>query len=120
MPPLVKLPENTVMTLSPRLFTWSSTCLVAPVVRLTEPITAPTPMIMPSIVSKERILFRRKARPAILSEAKIRMITFSGYANCTACCARRNLPDSESAISRSATNSSVTIAPSRKITVRLV
>jgi hypothetical protein len=36
-------------------------------------MTAPTPMMMPSIVSSERILFRRSARPAILSEAKILM-----------------------------------------------
>src|SRR5512146_45699 len=59
------------MTFSPRLATWSSTCLVAPVVRLTEPMTAPTPMMMPSIVNSERILFRRSARPAIFNEAKI-------------------------------------------------
>ncbi len=73
MPPLVKLPEKTVITFSPRLATWSSTCLVAPVVRLTEPMTAPTPMMMPSMVSSERILFRRSARPAILNDAKILM-----------------------------------------------
>jgi hypothetical protein len=36
-------------------------------------MTAPTPMMTPSIVSSERILFRRNARPAILREAKIRM-----------------------------------------------
>src|SRR5580692_10404909 len=71
MPPLVKLPEKTVTTLSPRLATWSSTCLVAPLVRLTEPMTAPTPMMMPSMVSNERILLRRNARKAILNEANI-------------------------------------------------
>ena len=73
MPPWVKLPEKTVITLSPMLLTWSSICLVAPEVRLTEPMTAPTPMMMPSIVSSERILFRSRARRAILSEAKILM-----------------------------------------------
>jgi len=73
MAPLVKLPEKTVITLSPKLLTWSSTCLVAPEVRLTEPITAPTPMMMPNIVSSERILLRSSARPAILNEAKILM-----------------------------------------------
>ena len=71
--PLVKLPEKTVITLEPMLLTWSSTCLVAPEVKLTEPMTAPTPMMMPSIVSSERILFRSRARPAILSEARILM-----------------------------------------------
>src|SRR5215469_6060259 len=71
IPPLVKLPEKTVMMLSPRLATWSSTCLVAPLVRLTEPMTAPTPMMIPSIVRSERILLRRRARMAMRMEARI-------------------------------------------------
>ena len=72
-PPSVKLPEKTVTTLSPRLETWSSTCWVAPLVKLTEAMTVPTPIMMPSMVSSERILFRRNARPAIFNEAKMRM-----------------------------------------------
>ncbi len=74
MPPRVKLPEKTVTTFSPRLETWSSTWRVAPLVRLTDAITAPTPMMMPSMVSKERILLRRRARAAIFREAIRRML----------------------------------------------
>ena len=65
MPPLVKLPEKTVITFSPRLATWALDLFGRAGVRLTAPMTAPTPMMMPSMVSSVRILFRRNARTAI-------------------------------------------------------
>ena len=37
---------------------------------LTDAMTEPTPMITPSMVNSERILFRRSARPASLKGAK--------------------------------------------------
>jgi hypothetical protein len=40
---------------------------------LTEAMTAPTPMIMPSMVNKVRILFRRSARAAMRKLARILM-----------------------------------------------
>ena len=44
----------------------ASTCALAPLPMPTMAMTAPTPMMMPSIVSAVRILFRRSARKATL------------------------------------------------------
>ena len=74
IPPVVKLPGKTVMTFSPRLATWASTCALAPLPMLTIAMTAPTPMIMPSAVRMERILLRRSARKATLIVLMMRMV----------------------------------------------
>ena len=42
-------------------------------------ITAPTPMMIPSAVSTERILFRRSARYATLNVGAMRMGLVNGY-----------------------------------------
>ena len=44
----------------------SAICRLAPVPTATMAITAPTPMMMPSMVRAERILFTRSARKEIL------------------------------------------------------
>src|SRR6266700_3171229 len=67
MPLEVVLPEKMRITFCPRLAICASTCDFAPLPIPTIAITAPTPMIMPSAVSTERILFRRKARNATLN-----------------------------------------------------
>ncbi len=56
------LPEKTVSRLSPSELTWASIILFAPWPMATMAITAPTPMIIPSMVRLERILFLVKAR----------------------------------------------------------
>src|SRR5215471_11596498 len=68
------LPDQTKTTFWPMLAIWASIWLLAPFVMLTAPMTAPTPIMMPSIVNKVRSLFRRRARPAILSVARILLI----------------------------------------------
>src|SRR5207247_551380 len=67
MPLEVVLPEKIRMTFCPRLAICASTCALAPLPIPTIAITAPTPMIIPSAVSTERILFRRSARKATLN-----------------------------------------------------
>ena len=69
-PPEVKLPERMMMRLEPRLLIWSSTRACAPAPTATIVITAPTPMMMPSIVSIERSLLTRSASSATLSVAR--------------------------------------------------
>ena len=48
------------MMFSPSPAICDSTCAFAPLPMLTMAMTAPTPMMMPSAVSADRILFRRK------------------------------------------------------------
>ncbi len=62
----VVLPEKIRITFCPRLAIWASTCAFAPLPMPTIAMTAATPMMMPSAVSTERILFRRRARNAML------------------------------------------------------
>ena len=64
MPPLEKLPGMTVMRFWPSEATCASTWTLAPLPMLTMVMTAATPMIMPSAVSIERIVLRRRARSA--------------------------------------------------------
>ena len=58
------------MRFDPRLLIWSSTRACAPPPTATIVITAPTPMMMPSMVSIERSLLTRSAVSATLSVAK--------------------------------------------------
>jgi hypothetical protein len=60
----VVLPEKIKITFSPRLAICASTWALAPLPIPTMAMTAPTPMMIPSAVSTERILFRRSARNA--------------------------------------------------------
>ena len=66
-PPCVKLPALMLMTLVPADLTCSSMVACAPRPSATIVITAPTPMIMPSMVSTVRILLRLSALSAIRS-----------------------------------------------------
>ncbi len=66
-PPAVVAPGRTIRRLLPMLAICSAICLLAPVPIATMAITAPTPMMMPSMVSAERILFTRRARKEILN-----------------------------------------------------
>ncbi len=52
----------------------ASTWVFAALPSATIAMTAPTPMMMPSIVRTVRILFRRRARKAILMTAKYRIL----------------------------------------------
>src|SRR5213593_1809125 len=61
------------MTFWPRLATCASTCARAPLPMPTMVITAPTPMMMPSAVNPERILFLFNARRATWSVVKLVM-----------------------------------------------
>ncbi len=64
-PPVLMLPACTIMTLLPMDAICSWMRLVAPLPTATIAITAPTPMITPSMVSALRSLFTRSARNAI-------------------------------------------------------
>jgi hypothetical protein len=64
-PPCEKLPAITVIMLVPAALTCASMVLWAPLPSATIVMTAPTPMIIPSIVSIVRILFRESAFNAI-------------------------------------------------------
>ena len=64
-PPVVLLPERTMIRFEPRLWICSATRAWAPVPTPTIAMTALTPMMMPSIVSALRSLFTRSARPAM-------------------------------------------------------
>ncbi len=69
-PPRLALPEKTVMTFCPSAAMRACTCALAPRPSATMAMTAPTPMMIPSIVSTVRILFRRNARNATLRITK--------------------------------------------------
>ena len=70
-PPWVKLPALMLMVLVPADFTCSSIVAWAPRPRATIVMTAPTPMIIPSMVRTVRILFRLSALSAIRKVMKI-------------------------------------------------
>src|SRR6185369_15082616 len=61
-----RLPAKTVSRFCPSAATLASMLALAPLPTATIATTAATPMTMPSEVSEERSLFRRKARRAIL------------------------------------------------------
>src|SRR2546426_362171 len=63
-PLTVVAPGKTVMTLVPKEAIWAWTAAFAPSPMLTIAITAPTPMMMPSIVSAERMRCRPSTRNA--------------------------------------------------------
>src|SRR5437764_1154156 len=67
MPLEVVLPEKIRITFCPRLAICASTCAFAPFPMPTIAMTAATPMMIPSAVSTERILFRRSARRAMFN-----------------------------------------------------
>ena len=69
-PPRLMLPEKTRMTFWPRAAMRASTWALAPLPMPTMAMTAPTPMMMPSMVRTVRILFRRSARKATLRMTK--------------------------------------------------
>jgi len=73
MPLDVVLPEKMRITFCPRLAICASTCALAPLPMPTIAITAATPIMIPSAVSTERILFRRSARYATLNVGAIRI-----------------------------------------------
>ena len=60
-PPLVMLPGVMMMRFAPRLSICFSTAACAPEPMAMEAITAPTPMMMPSMVRRERLTLRRSA-----------------------------------------------------------
>src|ERR1041385_1607411 len=64
-PPRVTVPGKITSRLVPKLAICSCTLFLAPSPMATIAITAPTPMMMPSMVRKERSLFLAKARRAI-------------------------------------------------------
>ena len=64
-PPWVVLPGKIITMFDPIVAIWASTCALAPRPTETIVITAPTPMIIPSIVRADLIVFRARARPAI-------------------------------------------------------
>src|SRR2546423_1299049 len=64
-PPLLMVPAPTYSRLEPMAAMRCCTCCCAPWPSATMAITAATPMMMPSIVSVERILLRASARSAI-------------------------------------------------------
>ena len=59
MPPRLPWPAKTVKTFAPSAAIRSSTAFCAPLPSATMVITAPTPMMMPSMVSIERSLLAR-------------------------------------------------------------
>ena len=71
MPELVMLPESTTIRLLPMEAICSLMRSCAPEPTATMAITAATPMMMPSMVSAERILLMRSARRAIFTLAAI-------------------------------------------------
>jgi hypothetical protein len=75
-PPCEKLPALTIIMLVPADFTRSSIVVLAPVPSATIVMTAPTPMIIPSIVRMVRILLRLSAFSAIRRIMKIDMCRF--------------------------------------------
>src|SRR4051794_27887449 len=71
--PPVPPPGKTVMTLVPRLAMLVCTMVLAPCPTDNMAITAPTPMMMPSMVRNERNLLRARERRAMTSRAERRM-----------------------------------------------
>src|SRR3990170_3671549 len=65
-PPAVVAPGSTIRILPPMLEMNSEILLLAPAPTATIAITAPTPMMIPSMVRAERILFTQSARRDIL------------------------------------------------------
>ncbi len=71
IPPLVTLPDRTMMMLLPMLRICSSIRAVAPDPTATIAITAATPMMIPSMVRADRSLLTLSALNAILTLARI-------------------------------------------------
>src|SRR3954465_10389939 len=78
MPPRFTEPDPTINRFDPIAAIWSWICLFAPLPIATMAITAPTPMMMPSIVSAERSLLRAKARRASRNVARSSISVFDG------------------------------------------
>ena len=70
-PPLVVLPGMMIIMLDPMLLIWSAIRCSAPDPMATVAITAPTPMMMPSMVRAARSLFTRRARRAMRTAGRI-------------------------------------------------
>jgi hypothetical protein len=98
--------------LEPMAEIWSCTCLLAPWPTPTMAMTAPTPMMMPSMVSAERILLRDSARIAI-RRMDTRSITSSQSSTVGM------VFSMSAARGRSFTSSSRRIFPSRNTMLRL-
>ena len=75
-PPDVVAPGRTMSRLLPMLDICSAIFRLAPVPTATMAITAPTPMMMPSMVRPERILFTRSARKEILKVEGMLIIVY--------------------------------------------
>jgi hypothetical protein len=73
-PPRRKLPEKTMMTFWPRLAICCSSWERAPVPILIMAMTAPTPIMIPSMVRKVRSLLRRSAFMAMRTVARERLM----------------------------------------------
>ena len=65
MPPRFTVPDCTNSMLDPMAAICCCACCCAPCPTLTMAMTAPTPMMMPSMVSMERSLLRARARMAM-------------------------------------------------------
>src|SRR5258708_2248187 len=74
------------MRLVPREAIWSCTCCCAPWPTPTVAITAPTPMMMPSMVNSDRILLRVSARIAMRKIASKSINTPLLFAFCFSLC----------------------------------
>src|SRR4029450_6708204 len=74
-PPCEKFPAETMIMFVPADWIWASIEVCAPVPSATIVMTAPTPMIMPSIVSAVRILLRLSALSATRKIMRIDMVS---------------------------------------------
>ena len=76
-PPDVVLPGRMMMRLLPMLEICSEIFSLAPVPTASMAMTAPTPMMIPSMVRAERILLTRRARRDIFSVEGMLIMVFS-------------------------------------------
>src|SRR5512138_2622917 len=67
--PIRMMPEETKMRLEPRLVIWSLMVASVPALMAIMMMTAATPMMIPSMVSRDRTLFLRIASQAIRSSS---------------------------------------------------
>src|SRR5262245_3323474 len=78
-PPCSMLPGWTYSMLLPMLLIWFCTIDCAPWPMETIAMTAPTPIMMPSIVNADRILLRPRARMATLRMARKFIVVLFGF-----------------------------------------
>src|SRR5919112_2033711 len=81
-PPWLACPAKTVKTLAPRAAMRSCTAFWAPLPRATIVITAPTPMMMPSMVSTDRSMLARIDCRATATVSPMSMLGPGGSGRC--------------------------------------